>query len=83
MFVDEPYSYTNGPSINNWDGKFMGNMTTRRALSLSRNIPALKAFQQVDNSKILMFLANTLKSGVLNQCSQSSTGLPQILQIAS
>ena len=34
----------------------MGNMTTRRALSLSRNIPALKAFQQVDNSKILEFV---------------------------
>ena len=34
----------------------MGNMTTRRALSLSRNIPALKAFQQVDNSKIIEFV---------------------------
>ena len=56
MFVDEPYSYTNGKEINNWDGKFMGNMTTRRALSLSRNIPALKAFQQVDNSKIIEFV---------------------------
>ncbi len=56
MFVDEPYSYTNGKSINNWDGKFMGNMTTRRALSLSRNIPALKAFQQVDNKNIIEFV---------------------------
>ena len=56
MFVDEPYSYSTGQEINNWDGKFMGNMTTRRALSLSRNIPALKAFQQVDNSKILEFV---------------------------
>ena len=56
MFVDEPYSYSNGQQINNWDGSFMGNMTTRRALSLSRNIPALKAFQQVDNSKIIEFV---------------------------
>ncbi len=56
MFVDEPYSYTNGKQINNWDGKFMGNMTARKALSLSRNIPALKAFQQVDNSKIIEFV---------------------------
>ena len=56
MFVDEPYSYSNGQEINNWDGSFMGNMTTRRALSLSRNIPALKAFQQVDNSKIIEFV---------------------------
>lgn len=56
MFVDEPYSYSTGQKINNWDGKFMGNMTTRRALSLSRNIPALKAFQQVDNAKIIEFV---------------------------
>ena len=56
MFVDEPYSYSTGQEINNWDGKFMGNMTTRRALSLSRNIPALKAFQQVDNAKIIEFV---------------------------
>lgn len=56
MFVDEPYSYSTGQQINNWDGKFMGNMTTRRALSLSRNIPALKAFQQVDNAKIIEFV---------------------------
>ena len=56
MFVDEPYSYSSGQEINNWDGSFMGNMTTRRALSLSRNIPALKAFQQVDNSKIIEFV---------------------------
>ena len=56
MFVDEPYSYSTGQEINNWDGKFMGNMTTRRALSLSRNIPALKAFQQVDNKKIIEFV---------------------------
>ena len=56
MFVDEPYSYSNGQSINNWDGKFMGSMTMRKALSISRNIPALKAFQQVDNSKIIEFV---------------------------
>ena len=43
LFVDGPYSYTNGPAINNWDGTFMGEMSIRRALALSRNIPALKA----------------------------------------
>ncbi len=56
QFVDEPYSYTGGKSIQNWDGTFMGSMTLRTALSLSRNIPALKAFQQVDNSKIIQFV---------------------------
>ena len=34
----------------------MGAMSIRRALALSRNIPALKAFQQVDNKKIIEFV---------------------------
>ncbi len=55
-FVDEPYSYSNGTKINNWDNKFMGTMTLRRALSLSRNVPAVKAFQMVDNKKIIEFV---------------------------
>ena len=45
LFNDEPWGYTNGPSINNWDGQYQGLITARRALSVSRNIPALKAFQ--------------------------------------
>lgn len=57
-FIDEPYSYSNGKSINNWDGTFMGVMSMRRALALSRNIPAVKAFQQVDNKKIIEFVTN-------------------------
>ena len=56
LFADEPYSYSNGRSISNWDNSHMGTMTLRRALSLSRNIPALKAFQQVDNKKIIEFV---------------------------
>ncbi len=58
LFDDEPYSYSgvNGQSINNWDGKYMGTITLRTALATSRNVPALKAFQQVDNSKILQFV---------------------------
>lgn len=58
LFADEPYSYSNGRSISNWDNRHMGTMTLRRALSLSRNIPALKAFQQVDNKKIIEFVQN-------------------------
>ena len=58
LFVDGPYSYTNGPAINNWDGTFMGEMSIRRALALSRNIPALKAFQQVDDENIIEFVSN-------------------------
>ena len=58
LFEDSPYSYSNGRSIKNWDGGYYGSITTRRALSASRNIPALKAFQMVDNSKIQDFVTS-------------------------
>ena len=58
LFNDEPWSYTNGPSINNWNGTFDGLMTLRTALSQSRNIPALKAFQQNSKSNIQNFVTS-------------------------
>ncbi len=58
MFNDAPYSYSNGTPIHNWDNGYFGNITLRRALSASRNIPALKAFQKVDNKKIIKFVTN-------------------------
>ena len=58
LFEDAPYSYSNGRSIKNWDGGYYGTLTLRRSLALSRNIPALKAFQQVDNAKIIEFVTN-------------------------
>ena len=58
MFDDAPYSYSNGRPIKNWDNGYFGNITMRRALSTSRNIPALKAFQQVNNDKIKEFVTN-------------------------
>lgn len=42
--------YTNGPKVNDWDGKFMGKMTMRKALYLSRNVPAVRTLQTIDNS---------------------------------
>ena len=56
LFDDAPYTYSGGRSIKNWDGGYYGTITMRRALSTSRNIPALKAFQQVDNNKIAEFV---------------------------
>lgn len=55
-FIDEVYNYSDGKPISNWDGGYMGFMTSREALKLSRNIPALKAFQQVNNKNILKFV---------------------------
>ena len=54
--VDEPISYSNGTSINNWNGAYEGFETMRKALVGSRNIPALKAFQANDKSNILQFV---------------------------
>ena len=58
LFDDAPYSYSNGRSIKNWDNGYMGTITLRTALAHSRNIPALKAFQQVDNTKIRDFVTS-------------------------
>lgn len=58
LFDDAPYSYSSGQSIKNWDGSYYGVITLRKALATSRNIPALKAFQQVDNKKIVEFVTN-------------------------
>lgn len=58
LFDDSKYTYSNGQSIKNWDGGYFGTITLRRALATSRNIPALKAFQQVDNKKIVEFVTN-------------------------
>lgn len=58
IFDDAPYSYSNGKSLSNWDKSYYGKLTLRSALSASRNIPALKAFQQVDNALIRDFVAS-------------------------
>ncbi len=57
-FADEPYTYSNGVEINNWDRKFYGWMTLRKALAESRNIPAIKAFQSHDNKEIYDFVTS-------------------------
>lgn len=56
LFIDEPYTYTTGASIKNYDGKYKGLITMRDALVDSRNIPALQAFQQLDPNKISEFV---------------------------
>ena len=53
---DGPHGYSSGISIRNVDGSYGGTMTYKYALAASRNIPALKVFQSVDNSKIKEFV---------------------------
>ncbi len=56
LILDEKYTYSNGTEINNWDGRYKGMMTIRQALVESRNIPALKAFQNVKNEDVKNFV---------------------------
>lgn len=44
---DEPYTYSGGTPINNWDHSYKGTRSMRYMLQWSRNIPALKALQAV------------------------------------
>jgi penicillin-binding protein 1A len=58
VFVDEPVSYEPGPnqppySPMNYDRKFEGPVTLRRALEQSRNIPAVKAMLEVGPSQVV------------------------------
>ena len=56
LFNDEKWHYSDGPEVGNWDGMYEGLITLRRALSFSRNVPALKAFQQTDKKSIVNFV---------------------------
>jgi penicillin-binding protein 1A len=54
--VDTPFSITVGEEIyapSNYDGKFEGTITLRRALAGSRNVPAVKLAQQVGIEKVV------------------------------
>ncbi len=55
QIVDEPFTYSDGVPINNYDRKHKGQMSIRTALADSRNIPALKALQQVGVEKARRF----------------------------
>lgn len=46
--VDEPYTYSNGKSVNNWWGNYyLGSVTVRDAIAESMNIPAVKVLQDI------------------------------------
>lgn len=71
LFMDEPWSYTNGPAVNNWDGGYYGLITARYALQVSRNVPALKAFQQVGPKNSQKFAASLGLNVSLNSSSEN------------
>jgi len=58
VFVDEPVSYAVGPNQPlyqplNYDRKFVGPVTLRRALEDSRNIPAVKAMEELGPRQVV------------------------------
>ena len=58
VFIDEPVSFEPGPfqppyAPMNYDRKFEGPVTLRRALEQSRNIPAVKAMLEVGPSQVV------------------------------
>lgn len=55
---DAPYTYSNGTPINNFDRRHLGKMSMRSALAQSRNIPALKAFQEAGTDNAVQFANN-------------------------
>ena len=71
LFNDEPWTYTNGPRVNNWDGGYHGLVTMRHALQVSRNIPALKAFQQVGPKNSQKFASSLGLDVSLNTSSEN------------
>lgn len=55
--VDEPYTYAGtNIQLNNWDNQYYGTMTLRKALYLSRNVPAAKLFMDVGVKNVKKFL---------------------------
>ena len=57
--VDEPIKYTgSSQTITNWDSKYNGTMTLRKALYTSRNVPAVKTLREVGMDNAKEFLNN-------------------------
>jgi penicillin-binding protein 1A len=60
VFVDEPVSYQAGPNQPpyqplNYDRKYEGPVTIRRALEQSRNIPAVKAMEEIGPRQVVAY----------------------------
>lgn len=55
LINDEPYTYKDGTVVNNYDDGFLGVISLRKALSDSRNIPAIKLFNEVGYDKAFSF----------------------------
>ena len=64
QILDEPYKYSDGMTVKNWDNRYLGNISFRYALSNSRNVPAIKLYNSVGEENAWHF-ANNL--GLINR----------------
>ncbi|AQY50819.1 penicillin-binding protein [Listeria weihenstephanensis FSL R9-0317] len=55
---DSPYQYSSGQELRNYDSGYLGDISMRRALYLSRNIPAVKASKEVGYERARDFANN-------------------------
>ena len=60
IIVDEPVAYDAGPgqptySPRNYDGKYEGDVTLRRALEQSRNVPAVKMMDSLGPQQVIAY----------------------------
>lgn len=77
IFNDKKTDFGGGYSPNNYDGRFRGDVTLRRALSNSLNVPAVEAMRQVGISNVM----NKAKQAGITTLTDSATnyGLPLAL----
>ena len=73
LVADEPTTYSDGHSINNWDGRYQGLQSIRIALKGSRNIPALKTFKAINKSNIIKFVTNLGLTPEIYSCNEGYT----------
>ncbi len=71
LFDDSKYYYSTGQEIRNSDRGYMGIITLRTALAQSRNVPALKAFQQTSQEDKFKFVKSL---GISLEAESEKTG---------
>ena len=70
VLADENIDKLYGATLRNWDNKFMGAIHIRRALALSRNVPAVKAAYIVGDGSAKPVVEGIRRMGDTNYCRQ-------------
>ncbi len=68
VLSDENIDKLYGAQLRNWDNKFMGNLTIRRSLALSRNVPAVKAVYIAGNGSAVPTVEYIRQMGNTGYC---------------